>query len=375
MTSTGSPIRLMYVTSTFRNCGPTIQLLNILRHMNYDEFDISIVTLSPEADDSLIDEVETLPVKLHPLDMGRINSLLRRRRPLEHAIESIGPDVIHSHGWRPDSIISQLSNQGTCWIATCRNIPDIDYPSKFGPIAGRYAARSHVKALQRCSNLICCSHALRSEYRERYGISCASVIPNGIELFSNAVAEFTRYGDGRVRAVTVGQLITRKNVSYLYDLFRLADPAMATLAVVGEGPERARLDDGRYATISFVGQQDRQGVHRYLAESDVFASASVAEGLPAAVLEALSMGLPCLLSDIGPHRELQSEMPPGAVELFSLSDPAASVAKQLPHYLARLRKAPRAEISKRARETYSALRMSRRYQALYSSIMHESRHP
>lgn len=43
----------------------------------------------------------------------------------------------------------------------------------------------------------------------------------------------------------------------------------------------------------------------WLQASDLFVSASASEGMPLAVLEALSCGLPALLSDIPPHREIR----------------------------------------------------------------------
>ena len=45
-------------------------------------------------------------------------------------------------------------------------------------------------------------------------------------------------------------------------------------------------------------------MREYLYASDYFLSASLAEGLPNSVLEAMSVGLPCVLSDIPPHREI-----------------------------------------------------------------------
>lgn len=42
----------------------------------------------------------------------------------------------------------------------------------------------------------------------------------------------------------------------------------------------------------------------YLSISDYYISPSLSEGFPTAVLEALSMGLGCILSDIPPHIEM-----------------------------------------------------------------------
>ena len=60
-------------------------------------------------------------------------------------------------------------------------------------------------------------------------------------------------------------------------------------------------------------------VKDYLQAADIFISTAVSEGLPNTVLEALSSGLPCILSDIGPHREI-IEKNVGAGKLFKLRD-------------------------------------------------------
>src|SRR5690606_29144322 len=54
--------------------------------------------------------------------------------------------------------------------------------------------------------------------------------------------------------------------------------------------------------VKLLGKKDN--VLEYLRASDYFVSLSKSEGLPMSVLEAMGTGLPVLLSDIYPHREL-----------------------------------------------------------------------
>ena len=243
----------------------------------------------------------------------------------------------------------------------------IDYPLEFGRALGAYMARSHIRALRKCSNVVCCSNSMKAEYEQRYGMKDALAIPNGVEMSQDIVNLRTKemvYFKG----VTVGRLVPRKNVRYLCEVFKRLDNGIARLTVVGDGPEYSDLAGYEGSRISFVGHQGTDDVQKYLCDSDFFMSASLGEGLPNSVLEALSMGLPCVLSDIGPHLELKDEVPSGSVEIFSLSDSPDAVASKLTDYLATIVNLPRDQIRKRTIEKYSAERMSQRYQALYSSI-------
>ncbi len=59
------------------------------------------------------------------------------------------------------------------------------------------------------------------------------------------------------------------------------------------------------SNIRFLGNV--RNIVEYLQISDCFISASLAEGLPNTVLEAMACGLPTILSNIPPHKELCSD--------------------------------------------------------------------
>ena len=80
----------------------------------------------------------------------------------------------------------------------------------------------------------------------------------------------------------------------------------ATLLVVGDGSLSAPLRTfarrlGIDGSVRFLGV--RSDVYELLAMSDVFALASLWEGLPVALLEAGACGLPAVASDVGGVRE------------------------------------------------------------------------
>src|SRR5512138_3128380 len=103
----------------------------------------------------------------------------------------------------------------------------------------------------------------------------------------------------------VGRLVHVKGVDVLLGAWRqLPDElrSCSLLLVVGDGPEAfdlKRLADkyGIAATTRFAGRQD--DVLDYYHASDLFVLPSRSEGLPNALLEAMSCGLPVVCSSVG----------------------------------------------------------------------------
>lgn len=144
------------------------------------------------------------------------------------------------------------------------------------------------------------------------------VIPNGVEVDAYPQASLER---AVPRLIAVGRLAAPKDWSTLLSaLTSLDSEAFAELAIVGDGPERERVED-ELARRSLEGRVrllgERDDVPRLLAEADVFLLASRSEGLPLSVIEAMAAGLPIVASDVGGLKELVRDgetgvlVPPG----------------------------------------------------------------
>jgi glycosyltransferase involved in cell wall biosynthesis len=99
------------------------------------------------------------------------------------------------------------------------------------------------------------------------------------------------------RIVAVGRLKEPKDFGLLAAaLARVSVPYRA--AIVGDGPDRAALEDPARATgVELLGERD--DVPAQLAASDVFVLSSRSEGLPLSVLEAMAAGLPVVATAVG----------------------------------------------------------------------------
>jgi glycosyltransferase involved in cell wall biosynthesis len=94
----------------------------------------------------------------------------------------------------------------------------------------------------------------------------------------------------------------------------------ARLVVVGDGPDRGRLE-GLAATlpegaVQFTGEVPRAEVGRWMAAADTLALCSGYEGLSHVLLEAMAAGLPVVVSDVGGNRALVEDGYDGLVVPF-----------------------------------------------------------
>lgn len=116
--------------------------------------------------------------------------------------------------------------------------------------------------------------------------------------------------------VFVGRLVGDKGVNELVDAFdRLChEYPDVRLNLVGGKEEKLDPIKGKTmeiinSNINIVVHGQQKDVRPFLAASDIFVLPSYREGFPNVVLEALSMGLPCIVSDVnGATDAIQSEV-------------------------------------------------------------------
>ncbi len=139
-------------------------------------------------------------------------------------------------------------------------------------------------------------------------------IPPHAELQSTNIREVrAEWGiaDTDLLCTFVGELSRRKNQAFLIECIKnLQEQDLPVkLLLLGEGSERDNLT----SMITELGLADavflagnREPVTPYLAATDLYVSASISEGLPFNIMEAMDMGLPVLASDVKGQTDLLS---------------------------------------------------------------------
>lgn len=103
-----------------------------------------------------------------------------------------------------------------------------------------------------------------------------------------------------VRFVAVGRLVPQKNFALLLEAFARGARSGDTLTIVGDGPQRAKLEAqavhyGIERQVRFIGHV--ADPDPYLARADCMVLSSDYEGVPAVVIEAIAAGLPVISTD------------------------------------------------------------------------------
>ncbi|MBO0959952.1 glycosyltransferase family 4 protein [Neobacillus sp. MM2021_6] len=305
--------KILYIASTLQRSGPINVLYNIVKYINKDQFNLAILTLSPESEDSRIGEFIKLGIKVEQIKMSRISGVLYGAIKVKAFINNYQPDVIHTHGIRAD-LISAKYLKGFQRCSTSHNYPYYDYPLAYGKLRGYIMSYFQINAFRKIEFPIACSQTI-TNLTNTHNLELYT-IQNGIdnEIY-RPVREEERQ---RLRTelglplekkifISSGNLIQRKDPITVIKGF-LASKIMSDsiLIFIGDGPLRSACEEliKEYPNIIMIGHVEN--VSDFLKVADYMISASHAEGLPMAVLEALASGLPVCLSDIEPHKELLS---------------------------------------------------------------------
>jgi glycosyltransferase involved in cell wall biosynthesis len=301
----------MYIVSTLKQSGPTNQLFGIIQNLNQDTFDIKIITLADEPNDSRINDFKRLGLVIESLSLSRLGFIILGKNKLKLLLNKYKPNIIHTNGVRADTAISKLKYYSN-HMMTIRNYAFDDYIDKYGVILGNILAISNINAMKKCKNVICCSNTLKDMYTKirikdlhtiQNGVDCNIYKP--IKTIEDKYSLRDKLGIPRNKIVfiSIGSLIKRKDPFTILNAFKTSNQdKKAVLIFLGEGELMNQLLVESNESIFLKGNINN--VNDYLNISDFYISASKSEGLPNSVLEAASSGVELIISDIKQHLEI-----------------------------------------------------------------------
>jgi glycosyltransferase involved in cell wall biosynthesis len=245
-----------------------------------------------------------LSEKLHAtlMTLGIRNCITRLHR--ERSFDAVNSQWLYPDSVAVDDIARRLGIPHVATGLGCDINDFIDTSSRGERILGM---------LQHVDRITVVSNGLRDELeKHRIPAGKISVIPNGVDTGQFRLMDKTQcrgrlqLDSGQPLFVYIGRLSPEKSVTTLIEAAaRLIDSGrQVNLALVGDGPERARLENlvatlGIGGRVRFVGKVEHAEVSLWMGAADFVCLPSIREGCPNVILEALGCGRPVVASRVG----------------------------------------------------------------------------
>jgi glycosyltransferase involved in cell wall biosynthesis len=237
--------------------------------------------------------------------IAKASMFARSVQELRRALESLDPTIVHIHFASRGSTLRKMilaemvSRAGRPLILHAHGSEFDEFHRKLPAAVRRNVNRS----LQRATVFI----TLSTQWRDFYIQEC-ELSPSQVVVLANPVCVPnevpSRVDRGEVQFLHLGRLGERKGSYDLVNAFNGLPEALrnkARLVLAGDGDvdgvrKLAAPSGDRAVVHSWIDSAERD---RLLAQSDVFALPSRAEGVPMALLEAMANGLPSITTPVG----------------------------------------------------------------------------
>ena len=295
-------------------------------------------------------------------------------------LKRLGIDLIHSHGYKAAvfgfalKILLSIPVLSTCHLW---------FIERDQPLKQKVMIAAELFCYRFFRYIVCVSEPIRDTLGNAgVDIGRTRVIPNGIRIDPDAVPDPEAAADlreslpldpSRYCIINTGRLVTQKAQRDIVKAASILEASGGGFAfyIVGDGPLREDLE----ARIEAEGVGDsvcltgfRSDVRALLEMADLFVLPSLDEGMPMSLIEAASIGMPVVATDVGDVHKLIRNGESGLI--VPMSEPAA-----LAEAIVAMRDDPdRAlEMGRRAQvsmmEIYSSTAMFREYDLIYRDLL------
>lgn len=306
--TTTEKTRVLHILPDLMPYGLEKMVASLVLLADRDRFEPAVVSLYGRQEGSLAGAIEAAGVRVFHLDKRR-GLDLRMFPRLREVSADFRPDVVHTHNYvlrytLPVAALTKPKAQ----VHTIHNVADQE--------VDRLGMWLQNKAFQRGSVIpVAIAGEVAASMERVYGLRNPELIPNGIPVgtFTDKPGEREAwrakegFGQDDVLIACVARFFPQKNHHTLLIAFAQLQNSNAKLLLAGDGylesEVRAQADQlGIGDRVHFLGRRD--DVAAILASVDLVALASLWEGNPLSVMEAMAAGRACAMTSVGAIPEL-----------------------------------------------------------------------
>ncbi len=363
-------MKIVFLVEQLINSGPENVVFNICSCLDRSNYQPVVFSLRRKSErNSIESKFDSLSIDIVHFNFSTIDLELKTKKvskEIEKKYIEVGGDLLHVHCYHPQLIAQYLKKCRT--MVTLHNISGEDFILKKGKVFGSYMKWRYDHALYYIDSVVAISDYMHRYYENM----CKNIhkVPNGVQYRKDKDFDCHAFKctlginlNKKVILVT-GTLSERKNVGFLLAELKQSHKDFVCI-ILGEGNKYEECKEIVEGDIRFRFEGFKNNVHDYLNIADIYISASKSEGLPMSVLEALNMGVPCLLSSIPPHKEIQSDMNVKGVECFNLESNALLILFEKEFS----QNHDSSLIAEKAISLYSAKSMAKQYELLYNDLI------
>ncbi|BDC49333.1 glycosyl transferase [Bryobacterales bacterium F-183] len=300
--------RVLHILPDLMPYGLEKMVASLVLLADRDRFEPAVVSLYGRQEGSLAKQIEDAGVQVFHLDKRR-GLDLRMFPRLREVCGQFQPDVLHTHNYvlRYTLPVAALTRPGA-QVHTIHNVADQEV-DRLGMWLQNKAFHSGAVVP------VAIAGEVAASMERVYGIRNPELIPNGIPVRAFADVPGQReawrakegYAQDELLIACVARFFPQKNHHTLLIAFSQLQNTNAKLLLAGDGylesEVRAQAEQlGIEDRVKFIGRRD--DVAALLASVDMVALASLWEGNPLSVMEAMAAGRACAMTSVGAIPEL-----------------------------------------------------------------------
>ena len=311
-------MKLLFIITGLSTGGAEMMLYKLLDRINREQFDPFVISLTYEGESQISQRISDSDIPIYLLNINSKKEILQAIWRLINLVRKIQPDIIQ--GWMYHAnLAAQFASLLTFQsVPTVWNIRHSVYSLKYEKSTTATIIKLLAKMSSFPKNIIYVSHISAKQHEKLgYQDSKSVVIPNGFdtEVFTpsiNARNGLRRELGLTENAIVIG-LIARYHPMKDHDNFLSAATLLLKkfpdihFVLVGTGVKKENsgivslLSDFKLTHdphFHFLGE--RQDISKITAGFDIASLVSAwGEGFPNVVGEAMSCGVPCVVTDVG----------------------------------------------------------------------------